>query len=276
MTFDDALQTSLTFITTYGLNIVGAILILCIGFWFAGFMKNRLHSLLTRSGKLDEMLIGFLSTLVKYAIVLVTILAVLDQFGVETTSLIALLGAAGLAIGLALQGTLSNVAAGVMILFLRPFKIGHYVEVNGQGGTVKNVSLFTTELATPDNVQITMPNSQIVNGAIKNFSAHPTRRVDLLLGISYDDNIDQAMAIIESTLQADARIKKDPEPVLAVGELADSAVNLIVRAWVDAGDYWKVKWDLTKTIKTQFDAEGISIPYPQQVVHHINQSSSSD
>jgi len=224
---------------------------------------------LLRHGHLDEMLIGFLATLSKYVTIIVTILIVLDQFGVETTSLIALLGAAGLAIGLALQGTLSNVAAGVMILFLRPFKIGHYIEAGGQGGTVKAVSLFTTELATPDNVQITLPNSQVWGSAIKNYSAHPTRRVDLLIGIAYEDDITHAMSVIEALAKSDPRIKTDPAAVLAVGDLADSSVNLIVRVWVDVADYWGVKWDLTKQIKETFDKEGISIPYPQQVVHHV-------
>ncbi|MDV7338134.1 mechanosensitive ion channel [Terasakiella sp. A23] len=271
---DSIEQTStavMDFISLYGLQVIGAVIILIAGFWFAGFAKNKIQAGLLKSGKADEMLAGFLSTFAKYIVIAVTVLAVLNKFGVETTSLIAVLGAAGLAIGLALQGTLSNVAAGVMLMFLRPFKVGHFVEVGGQAGTIKGVSLFTTEMATGDNVKIIMPNSQVWGSAIKNFSAHDTRRVDLIMGISYEDDIDQAMAVIESIAKADDRIKQDPAPVLAVGELADSSVNLVVRLWVDAGDYWRVKWDITKQVKQTFDEKGISIPYPQQVVHHVNE-----
>lgn len=264
-------QMIIDFVAIYGLQVVAAIVILIVGFWAAGFVKKKAYKALMKSGKADEMLSGFLSALTKYFIVAVTILAVLNKFGVETTSLVAVLGAAGLAIGLALQGTLSNVAAGVMLLFLRPFKVGHFVEVGGHAGTVKGVSLFTTEMATGDNVQIIMPNSAVWGSAIKNYSAHSTRRVDLVMGIAYEDDIDQAMSVIESLAKADDRIKQDPAPVLAVGELADSSVNLIVRLWVDAGDYWGVRWDITKKIKITFDEKGISIPYPQQVVHHVNE-----
>lgn len=267
---EETMKMVIDFITMYGLQVVAAIIILIVGFWFAGFAKKKVEKGLLRSGKADEMLAGFLSALIKYIVIAVTVLAVLNKFGVETTSLIAVMGAAGLAIGLALQGTLSNVAAGVMLLFLRPFKVGHFVEVGGQAGTIKNVSLFTTEMATGDNVKIIMPNSQVWGSAIKNFSANATRRVDLLMGISYEDDIDQAMAVIETLAKEDGRIKQDPLPVLAVGELADSSVNLIVRLWVDSADYWGVKWDMTKKIKQTFDEKGISIPYPQRVVHHVN------
>lgn len=263
-------QALIDFILFYGLDVIGAILILIIGFWFAGFLKRKLHKALSKNAAVDEMLAGFLSAMAKYLIIAVTLLAVLNKFGVETTSLIAVLGAAGLAIGLALQGTLSNVASGVMLLLLRPFKVGDFVEVAGQAGTVKGVSLFTTEMSTGDNVQIIMPNSQVWGSAIKNYSAHDTRRVDLLAGISYEDDIDQAMAVIEKLAKNDDRIMTDPAPVLAVGELADSSVNLIVRLWVKSSDYWGVRWDMTKAIKQSFDKEGISIPYPQQVVHHVN------
>jgi len=263
-------QTVIDFVAMYGLQVLAAIVILVVGFWFAGFAKNKVRALLLKSRNVDEMLAGFLSTIVKYLVVAVTVLAVLNKFGVETTSLIAVLGAAGLAIGLALQGTLSNVAAGVMILFLRPFKVGDFVDIDGKGGTVKEVSLFTTELATTDNVQIILPNSRVWGSPILNYSAHPTRRVDLLLGISYEDDINQAMAIIEKLANADERIKQDPAPVLAVGALADSSVNLIVRVWVDAADYWAVRWDMTKNVKEAFDKDGISIPFPQQVVHHVH------
>ncbi|SCA57014.1 Small-conductance mechanosensitive channel [Candidatus Terasakiella magnetica] len=264
-------QTLIDFVAMYGLQVLAAIIILIVGFWLAGFAKRKSHKLLMKSPNADEMLAGFISAIIKYVVMAVTFLAVLNKFGVETTSLIAVLGAAGLAIGLALQGTLSNVAAGVMLLFLRPFKVGHFVEVGGQSGVIKGVSLFTTEMATGDNVQIIMPNSQVWGSAIKNFSAHDTRRVDLVMGISYEDDMDQAMATIEALAKADDRIKQDPAPVLAIGELADSSVNITVRLWVNASDYWGVRWDITKKVKETFDEKGISIPYPQQVVHHVKE-----
>ncbi|WP_417840671.1 mechanosensitive ion channel family protein [Terasakiella sp.] len=273
---EQTVQTVIDFIAMYGLQVIAAIVILIVGFWFAAFSKRKCHDLLMKSPNVDEMLAGFLATIVKYIVVAVTVLAVLNKFGIETTSLIAVLGAAGLAIGLALQGTLSNVAAGVMILFLRPFKVGQFVDIGGVSGTVKGVSLFTTELATGDNVQILLPNSQVWGSAILNYSAHSTRRVDLLMGIAYEDDINKAMAVIEEMAKADDRIKKDPAPVLAVGELADSSVNIIVRVWVNSSDYWGVRWGLTKSIKEAFDKNGISIPFPQQVVHHVNAPTDAD
>ena len=265
----EIIQSVIELLSLYGLQVISAILILIVGFWIAGFLKFRIEKLILKTGKADELLAGFLSILVKYIILAVTILAVLNKFGVETASLIAVLGAAGLAIGLALQGTLRNVAAGVMLMFLRPFKVGQFVEVSGQAGVVKGVSLFTTELATGDNIQIVMPNAQVWGSAIKNYNAHATRRVDLLLGIAYEDDIDKAMALIEGVIKEETRVKKDPVPVLAVGELADSSVNLIVRIWVNTPDYWTVRWDMIKKIKESFDQNGITIPFPQRVVHHV-------
>ena len=210
---------------------------------------------------------GFFGSLVKYVIIAITIIAVLNRFGVETTSLVAVVGAAGLAIGLALQGTLSNVAAGVMLLLFRPFKVGDYIEAAGLAGTVKSISLFVTEMATPDNVQIIAPNAQLWGAAVKNFSFHETRRVDLLIGIAYEDDIDKAMAAIHAVVGADSRSHDDPAPMVAVAELADSSVNLTVRVWCQAGDYWGLKFDLTKAVKERLDAEGITIPFPQVQTH---------
>jgi small conductance mechanosensitive channel len=227
---------------------------------------------LTKSKHVDEMLSGFFAKLVKYLVMAVDIIAVLNQFGVQTTSLIAVLGAAGLAIGLALQGTLSNVAAGVMLLIFRPFKIGQYVEIGGQGGTVKELSLFTTELATPDNVQVIMPNASVWGSPVVNYSHHDTRRIDFILGISYDDDIDKALAAAKHVVDAEARVLPDPEPMFVVSELADSSVNLIARIWVNAPDYWAVKFDLTKRFKEHLEAEGLSIPFPQRDVHLIGQA----
>ncbi len=253
--------------TTYGLNVIGALAILIIGWIAAGWVSSGIRKGLSRISAVDEMLRGFFASLARYAVLAVTVIAVLDRFGVETTSLIAVFGAAGLAIGLALQGTLSNVAAGVMLLLFRPFKVGDFINGGGVAGTVKSVGLFVTEFATPDNVKIIAPNSQLWGSAITNFSANPTRRVDFVFGIGYGDDIDRAMDIVREAAQADERIHKDPEPFIVVGELGASSVDLIVRVWCAAGDYWGIKFDLTKTVKMSFDQAGISIPFPQRDVH---------
>ncbi|RMF09361.1 MAG: mechanosensitive ion channel family protein [Alphaproteobacteria bacterium] len=262
-----AIDQVIAIAATYGLNVVAAIVILVIGLWFAGWSKRTVQRLLNRRENMDLMLSGFLSSLVKYLVIAFTLIAVLGKFGVQTASLITVLGAAGLAIGLALQGTLSNVAAGVMLLIFRPFKVGDYVDAGGIAGTVKDVTLFTCELSTPDNVQITVPNAQIWGNAIKNFSGYATRRVDVAVGISYGDNIDAAFQAVKDTIAADGRIHKTPEPLVAVSDLGDSSVNLVVRVWTDASNYWPVKFDLTKAIKEKLDASGIEIPFPQRVVH---------
>lgn len=254
-------------ITTYGMSVIGAIAILVVGWMAAGWAKSALYKGLGRISAVDEMLRGFFASLARYAILAVTVIAVLDRFGVETTSLIAVFGAAGLAIGLALQGTLSNVAAGVMLLLFRPFKVGDFIDGGGVVGTVKSVGLFITEFATGDNVKIIVPNSQLWGAAITNYSANPTRRVDFVFGIGYGDDIDQAMGIIRQLALADDRIHKDPEPFIVVGELGASSVDLITRVWCDSGNYWGVKFDLTKAVKETFDKEGISIPFPQRDVY---------
>ena len=254
-------------VTTYGLDVVAAIVILIVGWIIAGWAGGFTRRSLTRAPKIDDMLAGFFAGLVKYLVLIVTVLAVLSQFGIQTTSLIAVLGAAGLAIGLALQGTLSNVAAGVMLQIFRPFKVGDFIEGGGVTGSVDAVTLFVTELHTPDNVHIVVPNGQLWNTAIKNYSHHATRRVDFVFGIAYEDDINRATDIIQGRIDADGRVHKDPEPMIVVGELADSSVNLIVRVWCDSGDYWGVKFDLTKSVKEALDGGGISIPYPQHTVH---------
>ena len=257
-------------LVSYGLNVLGALAIIIIGFMAAGWARRSLERALSRSGRIDTTLVRFFGSLLRYAIIAFVIIAALQQFGVQATSLVAVFGAAGLAIGLALQGTLSNVAAGVMLLMFRPFKIGDFITAGGQTGTVKEIGLFTTEMATGDNVKIIVPNGQIWGSAIQNFSGHTTRRVDLMMGIDYGDNIDTAMATINRVIGEEARALKDPESVVAVAELADSSVNIVVRVWVNAADYWGVRWDITKKLKEQLEADGISIPYPQQVVHHVN------
>ena len=268
----DILQMVYGVLATYGINVVGALVIIVVGFMVAGWARRALERALSRSGKMDATLVRFFGSLVRYAIIAFVIIAALQQFGVEATSLVAVFGAAGLAIGLALQGTLSNVAAGVMLLMFRPFKIGDFVDIGGKTGTVKEVGLFTTELATGDNVKIIMPNGQIWGQAIANFSANPTRRVDLMMGIDYGDNIDTAMATINRVIGEETRALTDQDSTVAVAELADSSVNIVVRVWVNAADYWGVRWDLTKKLKEQLEADGISIPFPQQTVHQVNQA----
>ncbi len=260
------------FAMTHGLNILGAILILIIGWTVAGWAKRFITRMLSKSKKIDVTLTSFLSSAVRYIIIIFTIIAVLGKFGVETASLITILGAASLAIGLALQGTLSNVAAGVMLLIFRPFKIGDFINAAGHSGSVKDLGLFVTEMATGDNIQIIVPNSQIWGASIQNFSAHATRRVDMVIGIGYDDNIDDAITEIGNVIAADERTMKTPEAAIFVSELADSSVNIVVRVWTESGNYWPLKAALTKNIKHKFDEKGISFPYPQQDVHLIKEA----
>lgn len=252
-----------------GLLLLGAFAVLILGLWLAGFVERRLTTLFAKSDRIDDTVSHFLASTGKYVVIIFTFIALLDQFGVETTSLIAVLGAAGLAIGLALQGTLSNLAAGVMLLIFRPFKVGNFVEVGGQSGTVYAVSLFTTQLDTGDNVRISIPNGSVWGSAITNFSFHDTRRIQLVFGISYDDNIDDAMQIIRDVVTADSRSLNTPEPVVAVTELGDNSVNIMVRVWCASGDYWQLNWDLLKTVKESFDAKGISIPFPSRSVYNM-------
>ncbi len=253
------------FITTYGMNVVGAIVILFIGFkaanWLAKIVKKQL------SKKLDETLTAFFSKAISALIKIFTLLAILEHLGVETAGLITLLGAASLAIGLALQGTLSNMAAGVMILIFRPFKIGQVIDAAGYRGTVKALGLFVTELATPDNLQIIIPNTLIWGKSIINISHHDTRRSDMTVGIGYDDDIDKALKVLAELTAADKRIFSDPAPMIVVSELGASSVDILVRTWSKASDLALIKFDLTKKIKQRFDKEEISFPYPQQDVH---------
>ncbi len=266
---DDVLNTLIFYVSTYGLNVVGAIFILLIGLIIAGWVARMVENGLARTGRVDETLRGFFASFAKYFIIVFTVLAVLAQFGVQTASLIAVFGAAGLAIGLALQGTLSNLAAGVMLLLFRPFKMGDYIEAAGLSGTVKGITLFVTELATPDNVQVVVPNGQLWGASIHNYSFHDTRRVDLTLGIGYEANIAEAKAAILDEIGKDARAHADPAPMVAVLGLGDSSVDLVVRIWCKAGDYWGLKFDMTEALKNRLDRDGISIPFPQRAVHIV-------
>ncbi len=224
------------------------------------------------SRRVDPSLIPFASNLVYFVLLAAVLIAVLGLFGIETTSLVAVLGTAGLAIGLALQGTLGNFSSGVMLLLFRPFHVGDFIDAAGVAGTVVEIGVFSTIMNTPDNVKIIVPNSGIFGATIKNFSANDTRRNDIVLGISYDDDISNAIAVVNAVLSKDSRVLSDPEPVVAVSELADSSVNLVVRPWCRKEDYWGLRYDLTRKLKEELEQAGCSIPYPQHDVHSINQT----
>lgn len=253
----------------WGVTALGALVVFLIGMWIAGFLKKTTFKAVNRAPNLDETLARFFASIVYYVIVAFVVIAVLSMFGIQTTGLAALIGAAGLAVGLALQGTLGHVASGVMLLAFRPFKIGDYVEVAGEAGTVKEINLFTTYLATPDNVKIIVPNGDVWGGCITNYSAHDTRRVDFLLGISYGDDINKAMAAVKAEVDTDERIHAEPAPQIVVGSLGDSSVDIIVRVWCDSPNYWDLKFDLTKAFKERFDHDGITIPFPTRTHYQI-------
>ncbi len=252
--------------TLYGLKIVGALAILIIGRIVVGIITGAVKKVMRKS-KMDETLVKFLSSLTKTGLLVILFIVVLNQLGVQTTSFVAIIGAIGLAIGFALQGSLANFAAGVMLILFRPFKAGDFVEAGGTIGSVEEIGIFSTIMKTPDNKKIIIPNGSITGGNITNYSAKDTRRVDLVFGIGYDDDLKKAKQILEQILQADDRILKDPAPVVAVSELGDSSVNFVVRPWVNSADYWAVYWDLTEKVKLTFDAENISIPFPQRDIH---------
>ena len=253
-------------LTTYGLRIVGAVLILVAGWIAARTVAGFARRALTRS-KIDESLTGFAESLVKWAILVFALIAALAKFGVQTTSFIAVLGAAGLAVGLALQGSLSNFAAGVLILLFRPFRVGDVIDSSGSRGKVKEIGILTTTLATPDNQMVILPNASVLSDKIVNVNAYPTRRVDLVAGISYGDDVGQAREILLEMLSSHPQVLEDPEPVVEVLELADSSVNLAVRPWVRTEDYWPVFFDLHRSIKLDLEGSGLSIPFPQRDVH---------
>ena len=250
----------------FGLKVVVAILIFYVGRMIARTLSNGVRRIM-QAQEMDKILESFVSNLVYWALMTFVIIAAINQLGVQTTSLIAIMGAAGLAVGLALQGSLSNFAAGVLIVMFRPYKVGDWVEAAGISGSVVQVQILTTILKTGDNKQIVVPNSAIMSSIITNYSANETRRVDLTVGVSYDDDLDKVRSTLEALVAADERILDDPACTIAVSELADSSVNFVVRPWVKTADYWGVYFDLTEAIKKRFDEEGISFPYPQQDVH---------
>lgn len=258
------------YLTTYAMpwiiNITLALVIFFVGRIVAKFIVKLLSRLLKRA-KMDKTLVGFISSIANALLLLIIIIAALDQLGVNTTSLIALIGAAGLAVGLALQGSMQNFAAGVMLIIFRPFTAGDFVEAGGISGTVEKITLFSTLFRTGDNREIILPNGNIYSTSITNYSARDTRRIDMIFGISYDDDMRKAKDLMRDILDADERILKDPAALIAVAELADSSVNFVVRPWVKSGDFWPVKYDLTEKIKHAFDENNITIPYPQMDVH---------
>lgn len=252
-------------LVAYAYNIVAALVIFIIGKWIASRVAAVSRNLFSK--KIDVTVANFIANIINIAILAFVVIAALDRLGVETTSIVAIVGAAGLAVGLALKDSLGNFAAGVMLIIFRPFKAGDYVEAGGAAGTVQEVRIFNSIFITPDNKVITIPNGAIMAGNIVNYSERPTRRVDMVVGVGYGSDLATVKQVISAILDADKRVLRDPAPTIAVSELADSSVNLIVRPWVKSADYWAVKWDTTEAIKTRFDAEGIEIPFPQVVMH---------
>lgn len=259
-------DTLVTLISVWGLRVLAGLAILIAGWAIAGRLSALVARAVGRSKRVDDTLKPFLTSVIRYLVLAVTGLAVLGQLGVQTASLLAVFGAAGLAIGLAMQGTLSNLAAGVMLLAFRPFKVGDYVEAGGVAGTVKGITLFTTEFATPDNVQIIAPNAAVWGTTVTNYSHHSTRRLDLGLSIAYGDSIDTAMATIHRVLDGDARCQAEPPRQVAVGALGESSVDIVIRVWCQASDYWGLKFDLTRALKEAADEAGLTIPFPQREV----------
>ncbi len=252
----------------FGVKAITAILIFYVGRIVARAVTKGIRTVMV-SQDVDKILESFVSNLVYSAMMIFVVIAAIGRLGIQTTSLIAVMGAAGLAIGLSLQGSLSNFAAGVLIVMFRPYRVGDFIEAAGVTGSVVQVQILTTVLKTGDNKQIVVPNGQIMGSIITNYSANATRRVDLTIGVSYDDDLDKVRSTLQDLIDADDRILKDPAALIAVSELADSSVNFVVRTWVNAGDYWGVYFGLTEAIKKRFDKEGISFPYPQQDVHLI-------
>ena len=255
-----------SYVIPWGINIILALAVFVIGRWLASMIVRGVKRLMKKAN-MDRALIGFLSSILNAVLLVVVVIAALEQLGVNTTSVLAVFAAAGLAVGLALKDSLSNFSAGVMLIIFKPFKVGDFVEAAGISGVVEVIRIFNTQLRTGDNREIIVPNAQIYGGIITNFSAREQRRIDLVIGIGYEDDIRTAKQILKEILQAEERVLKEPTPVILVSELGESSVDLAVRPWVNSADYWDVRSDLLETIKREFDAKGISIPYPQRDVH---------
>lgn len=265
---EDIMSRVWELVTIYGLKVIAAIAVFIIGRAVAKILKNSVNRMMNKKN-VDPTLSSFVVNLAYVALMTFVVLAALGQLGIQTTSFIAIIGAAGLAIGLALQGSLSNFAAGFLMIIFRPFKVGDLIEGAGVFGVVEEIQIFTTQLKTADNKTIIIPNAKLTADNIINYSTKSTRRVDLVFGIGYGDDIDRAKKSITDVLESDERVLKDPAPTVAVVELADSSVNFVVRPWVNTDDYWNVYFDITENVKKRLDADGISIPFPQRDVHIV-------
>lgn len=264
-----------TLITTWGLRVVGALAVLIIGRAVAKRIRNAISKVLNARSA-DPTLIPFVCGIAYWMMMLLVVIAVLGLFGIPTASFVAVLGAAGLAVGLALQGTLSNFAAGVMLLLFKPFKVDDFVETAGTVGKVKEIGIFSTTLASPDNIQITVPNSEVFGKVIKNYTGNDTRRIDLVIGVDYGDDLGTARDTIMDVIGETEGVLADPEPVVEVHELGDSSVNFVVRPWCATDDYWKVRWHLMRTLKVRLEAAGCSFPFPQRDVHFFREDGGGD
>jgi small conductance mechanosensitive channel len=260
------MQKVYEYLVTYGLQVVAAVLIFVIGRWIARLLAALTERLLVRAN-VEQTLTRFLERLVYIALLVFVIIAALGRLGVHTGSFVVVIGAAGLAVGLALQGSLSNFAAGVLLILFKPFKVGDFVEAAGKKGTVEKIQIFNTILNSPDNVRVIIPNAAVTGTHIMNYTINGIRRVDLVAGVSYDDDLKKARQVLEDVVAGDGRVLKDPAPVVAVSELGDSSVNFVVRPWVKCADYWNVYFDLTAKMKESLESAGLSIPFPQRDVH---------
>lgn len=249
----------------YGMKALGAFIVLIAGLRISGWVASAVRHQALKRPNIDATLGGFFASIVRWFLTAATLIAALQLFGVQATSFVAILGAMTLAIGLSLQGALGNIASGIMVMLFRPYSVGQYVELSGEGGTVRDINLFQTILASPDNVQIIVPNSQAIAGIIRNYAGYPTRRIDLVFSVDYGDGLQHALEVIERTVTADARVLADPATIVRVSTLGASSVDIIARPWVKTDDYWEVRWGLTKSVKEALDAAGITIPYPHQV-----------
>lgn len=270
MDYNRIMETAVEMLTGFGIDLLAGATIVVIGLWIARILTRGVRRLLERTG-VDAILVRFVGNLAYGVLLIFVILAAVAQVGIQTTSIIAVLGAAGLAIGLALQGSLSNFAAGVLMLIFRPFRAGDYVECAGTAGVVEEVQIFSTRLRTPDNKLVIVPNGAVYSGNVVNYSANDTRRLDLVFGVSYADDLDHVKRVMRAVLDAEPRLLADPAPTIGLLELADSSVNFAVRPWVRTGDYWPVYFDLMEAMKKRFDTEGITIPFPQRDVHFVRQ-----
>ncbi len=268
------LDQAQTLLIELGPSVLAAIVIFVVGRWIAKII-TKLVARVASKAKVDPILVKFMGSVTYAVLLMLVIISALGKLGINTTSFVAVVGAAGLAIGFAFQGTLGNLASGVMLILFRPFKTGDYIEAGGTAGTVEEVQIFATILRTPDNKRIIIPNGTVVGGNITNYSANPTRRVDLVFGIGYGDDLRKAKSLLETIVKEHPQVLADPAPTIAVSELADSSVNFVVRPWVNTADYWTVYFDITETVKLRLDQEGISIPFPQRDVHLFKEESSA-